>query len=353
MKAIVLFSGGLDSLLTTRILEKQGYTVIGLNIVTPFFDGSKEAQKRADEMGIELVISRFTDDYIRMVQNPKYGYGKAINPCIDCRIMMCREAARIMEIYGADFVATGEVAGQRPNSQKIHQLKLIEKESGLNGRLVRPLSAKVLPLTEPEKEGKLRREELFSFTGRFRGGLISMGKYKFDLPDIPQPSTGCLLCEKSFAPRVRDLLKYKSNPSCWDVDVLLAGRQYRIDEKTKCAIGRREADCEQLQILADRKDRSPSIFLIPDNYFGAAILLINDLFAEIPASLDDLSEEQIRLIDLAGSLCLHYTNPAKYSEIPEGPRVLLQIGDSRFVRSIHPDESSVENFKTIQETKEG
>ncbi|MDO5580498.1 MAG: hypothetical protein Q4G69_05150 [Planctomycetia bacterium] len=353
MKAIVLFSGGLDSLLTTRILEKQGYTVIGLNIITPFFNGSKEAQKRADEMGIELVIRRFSDDYIRMLQDPKYGYGKAINPCIDCRIMMCKEAAKVMEEYGADFVATGEVAGQRPNSQKIHQLKLIERESELNGKLVRPLSAKVLAATEPEKEGKLRREELFSFTGRFRGGLISMGKYKFDLPLIPQPSTGCLLCEKSFAPRIRDLLKYKKDPACWDIDVLLAGRQYRIDENTKCAIGRREADCDQLQILSDRKDRSPSVFLVPDNYYGAAILLINDHFSAVPNTPEDLTEEQNRLIDLAGAFCLHYTNPAKYMDIPEGPRVLVQMGDFRFARSIHPNESLIEKFETIKETKEG
>ncbi len=347
MKAVVLFSGGLDSLLTTRILQEQGITVVGVNIITPFVDGSLEAQKRADEMGIELKICHLGQEYMDMLKKPRWGIGKAINPCIDCRIMMCHAAKKVMEEVGAEFLATGEVAGQRPNSQKIHQLNLISRESGLHGKLVRPLSAKVLSPSEPEQKGFLDRNKLFTFTGRFRVGLISMARYRYEIPVIPQPSTGCLLCEGSFAPKVRDLLNFKERPTCWDAKLLNAGRQIRIDERTKCSLGRSEADCDLLTKLYARPDRSPSFLLSPHNFQGPAVILVNDLFADSVNDLSEWNEDQNRYLHLAGGMILAHTRPDKWRNVAHHTLGDLVIGDKHFVCRIEPD-SAVERFKIIK-----
>ncbi len=301
----MLFSGGLDSILTVRALQRQGIECILLNVATPFHDCSLHAAERAAALGAELVVHRTGEDYLRLIANPQWGYGKAINPCIDCRILMCRVAKQLMEERGAVLVATGEVAGQRPNSQKQHQLSLISRESHLAGRLVRPLSAKVLAETVPEREGMVDRERLFAFNGRGRVGLIRLAR-ELGVKKIPQPSTGCLLCEKSYAPKLRDLFKYEPQPRVWDIDVLHAGRQLRIDPEIKCAIGRNEAQCDRLQELFHREDRRPSILSVPENFNGPVVLLIG------PDSKRDAPEKWDAALRLAGSLQLRFTPKSKY-----------------------------------------
>lgn len=322
--AIVLFSGGLDSLLTVRALQEQNIPVTGLNIVTPFQDGSDAASSRARALDIELVIRRLGDDYLAMLKRPRWGIGKGVNPCIDCRIAMLCEAKRLMQERGADFVATGEIVGQRPNSQMMHQLNLITRESGLGKKLVRPLSAKVLPASEPEETGLLDREKLLACTGRGRTGLIALARRQFKISDIPQPSTGCLLSEKSFAPRVRDLLAHKPNPTAWDARLLRIGRHFRIDAQTKAVVARRQADCDALKFLFADPAKSRSALFAPENFNGPALLLVKeeDLgnFSSTGNS-DDANPFDDNLRAIAGGLILRFSNLSKRADLTCMPTV--------------------------------
>lgn len=347
--AIVLFSGGLDSLLTTRILQKQNIDVIGLNVVTPFQDSSAEAAEWAEKFGIELVVRRLGADYVRMLAHPRWGIGKGVNPCIDCRIAMCRAAGELMEERGADFVATGEVAGQRPNSQKLHQLNLITRESGLKGKLLRPLSAKTLPPTEMEETGLVDREGLYSYTGRSRGRLIRRAREAFGIRPIPQPSTGCLLSEKSFAPRVKDLLAHKPDPTLWDVESLLVGRHLRIDDRTKAVVSRFEKDGAKMIQLFRRADRSRSFLMTPENFNGPAVLLVAESAPAEDAVERSDSDEMRRCLDLAGGLVLRFCNREKWAYLDGAPTVNLFWGiDGKEILPIFPSEEA-DSFAIIEE----
>ena len=338
-KAIVLFSGGLDSLLTVRLLQQQEIDVVGLYVATPFHDASEYAKTRAEQLGIKFVLRQTNDDYLKIIAAPRFGYGKALNPCIDCRIEMCRFAKELMEEEGADFVATGEVAGQRPNSQKQHQLVLIARESGLGGKLLRPLSARVLSPTTPENEGLVDRNRLCAFTGRGRIQLFSLAR-KLEVGKIPQPSTGCLLCEKSFAPRLADLFKYCNTPTAWDIEVLGGGRQIRISPEIKCAMGRNEENCLHLQRIFERPDAKPSIILVPDNFNGPTTLFVG------PSPEVNSPEEFEKLIDLAGALTLRFTNAKKYDA--DNAVVQVKYGKTKVLRKIRPD-NAAEQFTVLQE----
>ena len=318
LNAVVLFSGGLDSLLTVKLLQDQNVTVTGLNLVTPFHDCSAEARLRAGELGIELVTRAFGGEYMMMLKQPRYGVGKAVNPCVDCRILMCREAKKLMEERSADFVATGEISGQRPNSQMMHQLNLITRESGLGGKLVRPLCAKVLPASELEIDGRLDREKLLSLTGRGRGRLIMRARYKYGIKSIPQPSTGCLLCEKSFAPRVADLLRHTEVPTIRDAALLNVGRHLRIDGRVKAIVARRKADCDALFELFEQPDPSCSILMTPKNFNGPAVMLLGNFDFEAADSLDktDSTGAAADYLSIAGGLILRFTRPDKITVSP-------------------------------------
>lgn len=327
-KSIVLFSGGLDSLLTVRVLQRQGIEVVGLTIHTPFHDCEQQAREKAVYLGIRLVVKHTDQDYLDMIAAPRFGYGKALNPCIDCRIMMCEFAKKLMEEEQADFVASGEIAGQRPNSQKQHQLVLIARESGLGGLLVRPLSAKVLAPSTPENTGILQRENLYGFTGRGRMQLHTLGR-KLDVGKMPQPSTGCSLCEKSYAPRLSDLLEHGNRITDWDIAVLGSGRQIRISPKIKCAIGRNERHCKELQKIFEREDKRPCIMVVPKNFNGPTTLCIG------PNPEEDSPEQFESFLDLAGALTLRFTNEKKYD--PENALALFRFADERIERKIRPN----------------
>ncbi|MDO5552213.1 MAG: tRNA 4-thiouridine(8) synthase ThiI [Planctomycetia bacterium] len=349
MKAIVLFSGGLDSLLAAAILKRQGVEVIGLNLTTPFHDCSDAAAEGAKALGIELVVRHFGNEYMAMVAKPKWGYGKGMNPCIDCRIAMLKTAAELMTERGAEFVATGEVVGQRPNSQKMHQLELIARDSGLNGKLLRPLSAKALTASEPETTGGVDRTKLYSYTGRQRVSLIALARKEFEIPIIPQPSTGCLLCEGSYAPRVRDLVRYKPNATSWDAALLTAGRQVRISSEMKCTVARRLDDCTRLEKLYARSDRSRCCLLFPKNYNGAAVLLVTDLAPEYGDAHFAMTPELDTAIHMAGALALAFTKPEKYQAAEGGtPTIILKYGACEVLLAIEPDDTVLANVKMIK-----
>lgn len=329
-KAIVLYSGGLDSMLATRILQRQGIDVVGLNFVTPFHDASASSGESANELGIELVVHRTGDDYMRLIANPRWGYGKAVNPCIDCRIEMLRVAKGLMEERDAEFVATGEVAGQRPNSQMQHQLNLISREAGLEGLLLRPLSAAVLTPTRPEITGIVDRKKLYGFTGRGRGRLISLAK-DIGVPSLPQPSTGCFLCERSYAPRLIDLFKYEKHPTDWDACVLNEGRQLRISPTIKVVLGRNKEHCDRLAALAVRADARPSILFVPETFNGPTCLLIG------PSPENCSADEFESMLNLGASLVLRFTNPDKFDPKTTAVKVLYATTETVIPAKIDPN----------------
>jgi len=254
MKAVALLSGGLDSTLAVKLILEQGIDVVAVNFITPFCLCSRkggcryEAKKAADEFGIRLKAFNISEEYIEIVKNPKHGYGRNLNPCIDCRIMMHRKAKEYMEEIGAFFLVTGEVLGQRPMSQHRRALKIIERESGLEGLVLRPLSAKMFPPAIPEKAGMVNRERLLSLTGRSRKPQIGLAA-EYGITDYPCPAGGCLLTDRGFAKRMKDLLEH-AEASSNEVVLLKVGRHFRLSPSTKVIVGRDKEENERLLSLA-------------------------------------------------------------------------------------------------------
>lgn len=260
MKAIVLISGGLDSTLAARLLKEQDIEIVALNFKTPFCLCDRKgasgcgnyARSVANNLGIELKIINVTDEFFTILKDPKHGFGANMNPCIDCRILMLRKAKELMQEIGAKFIVTGEVLGQRPMSQHKQALKIIEKESGLEGLVLRPLSAILLPETIPEREGWVARDKLLNFSGRTRKPQIQLAR-NFNIKDYPCAAGGCLLTDPGFAKRVKDLINY-GELSLNNVELLKIGRHFRISENTKLAVGRNKKENGELVNLSKEND---------------------------------------------------------------------------------------------------
>lgn len=251
-KALALLSGGLDSTLAVKVMLEQGIEVEALNFTSPFCTctgknaGCKsEAIRVAEEFGIPIKVMHKGVEYLELVRNPKHGYGKGMNPCIDCRIFLLRKAKEYMAESGADFVITGEVLGQRPMSQRRHTLDIIERESGLAGRLLRPLSAKHFEPTLPEQEGWVDREKLLAIQGRSRKEQMQLAE-DLDVKNYPCPAGGCLLTEVSFVSKVRDVFDHSDQLNLRDFRLLKVARHFRVGPRTKALIGRNEAENELL-----------------------------------------------------------------------------------------------------------
>lgn len=254
MKALALLSGGLDSTLAIRVILSQGIEVEAVNFFTPFCQcnrksgcGGYEAKKVADKFGVKLKIFNIFNEYLKMLKSPKYGYGKNLNPCIDCRILMHKRAKEYMKEIGASFVITGEVLGQRPMSQHRAALKIIERESGLEGLVLRPLSARLLPLSIPEKEGWVKRERLLEISGRSRKPQMALAK-SYEIGDYPCPAGGCLLTDPGFSRRMKDLMTY-SEFNLNDIELLKVGRHFRFSPQAKVIVGRNKEENKTLMTL--------------------------------------------------------------------------------------------------------
>ncbi|MGB2661131.1 MAG: hypothetical protein WBB86_06095, partial [Candidatus Omnitrophota bacterium] len=214
MKAISLLSGGLDSILATKLIIEQGIEVEAVNFLTVFCNCTSRGKtclagkSAADQLGVELKVMEVSKDYFEIIKNPKYGYGRNINPCLDCRVFMFKKAHEYMKETGASFIVTGEVMGSRPMSQRREAMRIIERDSGLGGLLVRPLSAKLFEPSIPEKEGWVDREKFLEIQGRSRKPQIKMAA-DFGINDYPCPAGGCLLTDVGFARRMRDLMAHK------------------------------------------------------------------------------------------------------------------------------------------------
>lgn len=274
MKAIALLSGGLDSTLAARVTMEQGIELEALNFMTVFCTCTNRgetclaSQKAVENLGIPLKVFNVSEEYLNVVKHPTHGYGRNMNPCLDCRIFMLKKAKKYMEESGAAFLVTGEVLGQRPMSQRKDAMHLIERESGLEGFILRPLSAKVLPITIPEKEGWVDREKLLNISGRSRKPQIELADH-YGIHDYPCPAGGCLLTDPGFAKRMKDLMVHVPNFSLNDVHLLKVGRHFRFSQTIKLVVGRDEEENQKIQTFAQEKD----ILLKASSFPGPLALL--------------------------------------------------------------------------------
>ncbi len=246
-RALVLFSGGLDSMLAAELLRRCGVEVLALTFTTPFF-GSAVAERVAAGMGLELEVMDITARHLEVVKSPRYGYGKNMNPCIDCHALMVKVAAERLRELGADFVATGEVLGERPKSQNRQALELVARHSGAGDMLLRPLSARLLPETRPEREGWVERERLLDLSGRSRRRQMELAE-EWGLEDYQSPAGGCLLTDAGFSSRLRELMSRVPEFDGADAELLKVGR-HAWAGSTLIVLGRRHQENLRLVELA-------------------------------------------------------------------------------------------------------
>jgi tRNA U34 2-thiouridine synthase MnmA/TrmU len=322
MKALALISGGLDSILAAKAIKDLGIDVVGVYFKTPFCLRKKKdittstelAHELSQNAGIELKIVELNDEFLEIVGRPKHGYGKNINPCIDCKILMLRKAREMMESSGASFLISGEVLGQRPMSQHQPALELILRDAQVEGILLRPLSAKHLEPTIPEQKGWVDREKLFDFTGRSRRPQMELA-VMLGVIDYPNASGGCLLTDPLFTKRLRDLMKFGAY-DMKNVALLKVGRHYRFAHDAKLIVGRDEAENADIEKLAQDGD---ILFVPPEDLAGPSAL-----------ARGNFSEDQFKLsagiitryCDLAGKLSLDIS----YRKLPSTDWQVLNVG---------------------------
>jgi len=311
MKAVLLLSGGLDSTLVAEMMVKEGVELLAVNYKTPFCQCDKKgihgcvhtALTVASRLGIECRVINAGEDFLKILKHPKHGYGSNMNPCQDCRILFFRKAKEIMEEVGASFIITGEVVGQRPMSQLKRQIALIEKESGLEGLVVRPLSAQLLPLSVPEEKGWVKRENLLGISGRSRKPQIALAK-ELGLNDYPCAAGGCLLTDPGFARRVKDL-KDHGPFDMPNIELLKVGRHFRLSLQVKLVVGRDERENNYILRVAKLEDDVLKTIDIPGPVAlvrGAFSVKEIEFSARVVCLYSDLNgQESTRIFHGAGS----------------------------------------------------
>jgi len=303
MKAVALFSGGLDSSLAAKVISKQGIDVKAVNFTSSIFskkDKTLKLAKMAEKIGIGLEIFDITDEFLNVVTSPQFGRGSNLNPCIDCKIFMLRKAKKYMQEIGASFVITGEVLGQRPMSQHKQALQLIARESGLEGLLLRPLSAKLLDESMPEKEGWVDKDKLLDINGRSRKRQMELMS-KFGIDSYPNPAGGCLLTEKGYSKRLIDLMKH-SQLDIHNIELLKLGRHFRLSPKAKLVVGKDEKENQKLLRLAKRDDfiiepvavPGPTAVGVGEEFKDSKILEIAESIVADYCDKDDLNKIEIK-----------------------------------------------------------
>lgn len=310
-KTLALLSGGLDSSLAVKMIMDQGILVEAISFISPFHPcgdaDSCAAFSAASALGVKLKLISLGEEYFEVVRNPRYGYGKNLNPCIDCRVFMLRKAKEYADEIHADFIITGEVLDQRPKSQHLKALVLIEREAGLEGRLLRPLSARLLPETEVERKGWVKRDLLLDLQGRTRRRQIDLAE-SLGIKGYPSPAGGCLLTEQVFCSRLKDLLEYTGTLSLRSVSLLKVGRHFRLG-RNKIIVGRNREENQRLIALKRPEDYW---FEVPD--YGSPITLL----------LGSRSKKAVRV---AASIT------ARYSDTPSR-EVLVKYGREDLTSSL-------------------
>ncbi|MDO9287256.1 MAG: hypothetical protein Q7T83_00540, partial [Thermodesulfovibrionales bacterium] len=323
-KAIALFSGGLDSTLAILSILRQGIDVTAVTFLTHFgcdisdkSSCSKDPFSAAEKFGFQVKLCHLADKFIEIVKNPKHGHGRNMNPCIDCRILMLKEAKELMSITGADFIITGEVVSQRPMSQMRNTIYMIDKEAGVSGIVLRPLSAKLLEQTLPETKGIVDRERLHGFHGRSRKPQMALAK-EYGLTEYPMPASGCLLTEPNYSYRLSELLEHSPSLSLNELNLLRLGRHFRMSPTCKAIVGRDEKENDMLEQLAGDND-----YLMKVEDFGSPVTFLSGECAEA-------------LIPLAASICARYSDAR---HLAEAAVTVFNKNNSYIVKVAAADES--------------
>ncbi|MEW6115883.1 MAG: hypothetical protein AB1553_03165 [Nitrospirota bacterium] len=319
-QAIALYSGGLDSTLAILVAMRQGIEVTAVTFLTHFgcdtsdrSSCSKNPFAAAAQFGFEVKLCHLADKFIEIVKHPKFGHGKNMNPCMDCRILMLREAKELMRMRSADFIITGEVLGQRPMSQRKDTFPRIDKEAGLEGYILRPLSAKLLKPTIPEQQGLVDREQLCNFHGRSRKPQIALAR-EFGLTDYPPPAGGCLLTDPIYSLRLRELLQHTPSPPLREIQLLRVGRHFRLSERCKAVVGRNDIENRAIESLAGSGD-----YLLWVEGHGSPLTLI----------YGEVSDEALTR---AATLCARYSDAKTLDSVD----VSVAKDGATFTITVHP-----------------
>jgi tRNA-specific 2-thiouridylase len=299
IRALGLCSGGLDSILSALVLRRQGIHVEWITFETPFFSAAK-AQKSADQTGIPLHIEDITADYLEMLQAPPAGYGKNMNPCMDCHALMFNKAGAFMQANQFDFLFSGEVVGQRPMSQTSNSMRYVAKHSGFDDYILRPLSAQCLPETQMEKNGWVDRQQLMGLSGRSRKPQMALAE-ELGIKDYPTPAGGCLLTDPGYSKRLKDLFDHHAELTVNALHLLKYGRHMRLNDTTKIVVGRTKEDNEQILKHCDPRQ---DLVIKVNEYPGPTVIMPGGGPKE--------------MIFLAGAIC------AGYSKAPEISPVSVQ-----------------------------
>jgi len=332
VKAIGLLSGGLDSTIAVKFMKEMGIDIIAVNFSSPFCTctqksaGCKsQAAKVADEFGVPIKSYFLGEAYLDIIRNPKHGYGSQINPCLDCRIMMFSRTKEIMKELGASFIFTGEVLGQRPMSQRRDAMTKIDKEAGIDGLILRPLSAHHFEPTIAEINGWVDREKLLDFSGRSRKPQMELAD-TLEILEYQCASGGCLLTDEHFAKRLRDLFDHDKDVTLKDAKLLRYGRQFRISENCKAIVGRDEDENKKIGMYMAKHD----LLLLPDETSGPTTLL--------KTSGAELSQEDVFK---AALISAYY-----FKKVPVGEKVPF------LVNSLDPDYKGEKKISSDKETEE-
>jgi len=335
-RAVALYSGGLDSTLAVLAVMRQGIEVKAITFLNHFgcdisdrSSCSKDPFAASAKFGFEVKLCHLSEKFIEIVKNPKFGHGRNMNPCMDCRILMLQEAKEFMQMTGAAFIITGEVLGQRPMSQRRDALDIIDRETGLRGRVLRPLSAKILKPTLAEEQGLVDREKLYGFGGRSRKPQIALA-HEFGLTEYPSPAGGCLLTEPNYSCRLRELLEHDRSPALNDYHLLRLGRHFRLGPTCKAVVGRNES--ENAAILKLSGDEGLSLH-VPDH--GSPITLITG-----PA----VSDEDIAA---AAALCARYSD----ARASESVAVAVAAGGRHYTLQVRPADAAMIDSLLIEKKK--
>lgn len=323
-KGVILLSGGLDSILALRIMLEQEVELYSFMLLSTLGDYGKPGEelisiKVSREYKVPIEIEPFGEDYLEIIKKPKFGYGKNMNPCIDCRIFMLNRAKLFMERIGASFLVTGEVVHERPMSQRPEAFRLIERETGLEGLIVRPLSGKLLPATIPEKEGILDREKFLSISGRGRKKQLELAK-RYNLKDYLSPAGGCKLTIYEFSKRLKDEMERK-DIDLRDIHLLKYGRHFRLPGKGKLIVGRNKEENEVIYTYAENWE----YLLTPKNVKGPISLIKEGREDEIPlaaeitlAYSDANSNEEVKVFTKDGftkTITVKYLDKSNFKEL--------------------------------------
>lgn len=329
-KAVALYSGGLDSTLAILVMMRQGIDVTAITFMNHFgcdisdkSSCSKDPFAASVKFGFKVKLAHLSDKFLSIVKNPKYGHGKNLNPCVDCRILMLKEAREFMKLMKADFLITGEVLGQRPMSQRRDCFPRIDREADVKGLVVRPLCGKLLPATIPEERGLVKRELMYDFSGRTRKPQITLAE-ECGLTEYPAPAGGCLLTEPIYSYKLKDLLEHNRHPGYKDINFLRVGRHFRVAPDCKIIVGRNKEENAAIRALI-----GPDDYILTVEGFGSPTTVI------LGTPTDDA-------ITFAASLCARYSDAKK---LPEVKVTIIKTGQKYYVNVSPARDEVIGNYR--------